>query len=113
MYYLDDFRNYFRFKSGLFGVARRASFSFCGAEDEPPSLNSAVMSEFVELPQSLEDIGAYVRAPDAEEKPAGAPAPKSSEELLVEMLLSIEGDSISLDAFQFLFELVRVVLAYA
>jgi hypothetical protein len=65
------------------------------------------MSEFIELPQSLEDISAYVQTPDALERPP-APAPsKSSEELLVEMLLAIEGDSISLDAFQFLFELVR------
>lgn len=64
-----------------------------------------------EVPQSPEEVRAWVAAPDLISAPAVEPRSaekqKSSEEILLELLLAIEGDKISMDAFQFLFELVR------
>lgn len=65
-----------------------------------------VMTE--ELPQNVDEISAYIAAPDVLQPPPEPTPVKSPEEVLTELLLSIEGDKITFDAFQFLFELVRL-----
>jgi len=59
--------------------------------------------------QNLEEITAFLAKADVTSPPVdpnAATAVKSPEAALADLLLSIEGDKITLDAFQFLFELV-------
>jgi hypothetical protein len=74
-----------------------------------------------EVQQSLEDVRAWVAAPDLvsptelhnqQQAQTRGDKSKSSEEVLLELLLAIEGDKISMDAFQFLFELVRAEIFF-